>query len=70
MHACMHTHIHTHVHAYLCVLECVCAQVTNARNKMMHSADFRVERKDLELYLERIKELGQALETHSLNFSH
>ncbi|KAK6310991.1 hypothetical protein J4Q44_G00190460 [Coregonus suidteri] len=39
--------------------------VTNVRNKVMHSADFRVERKNLELYLGRIKELGRALETHS-----
>uniref|UniRef100_A0A8C7M1D4 Uncharacterized protein n=1 Tax=Oncorhynchus mykiss TaxID=8022 RepID=A0A8C7M1D4_ONCMY len=39
--------------------------VTNARNKVMYSDDFRVERKDLELFLGRIKELGQALETHS-----
>lgn len=35
----------------------------------MHSADFRVEKMDLESYLGRIKDLGQALKTHSTEFS-
>ncbi|KAK6302886.1 hypothetical protein J4Q44_G00272410 [Coregonus suidteri] len=43
-------------------------QVTNVRNQVMHSADFRVEKTDLETYLRRIKDLGQALTAHSPEF--
>uniref|UniRef100_A0AAZ3S414 DRBM domain-containing protein n=1 Tax=Oncorhynchus tshawytscha TaxID=74940 RepID=A0AAZ3S414_ONCTS len=44
-------------------------QVTNVRNQVMHSADFRVEKRELESYLGRIKDLGQALKTHYPKFS-
>ncbi|KAM9427988.1 uncharacterized protein ACWYII_019261 isoform 2-T2 [Salvelinus alpinus] len=44
-------------------------QVTNVRNQVMHSADFRVVKMDLESYLGRIKDLGQALTTHYPKFS-
>nr|XP_046215262.1 uncharacterized protein LOC124041575 isoform X2 [Oncorhynchus gorbuscha] len=44
-------------------------QVTNVRNQVMHSADFRVEKGELESYLGRIKDLGQALKTHYPKFS-
>uniref|UniRef100_A0AAZ3RJA2 DRBM domain-containing protein n=1 Tax=Oncorhynchus tshawytscha TaxID=74940 RepID=A0AAZ3RJA2_ONCTS len=45
------------------------AKVTNVRNQVMHSADFRVEKRELESYLGRIKDLGQALKTHYPKFS-
>ncbi|KAL0966360.1 hypothetical protein UPYG_G00294350 [Umbra pygmaea] len=37
-------------------------KVTIVRNKVMHSADFRVKRMDLETYLRQMKALGHALE--------
>ncbi|KAJ8011731.1 hypothetical protein DPEC_G00061300 [Dallia pectoralis] len=44
-------------------------KVTNVRNNVMHSADFRVKRMDFDNYLETIKQLGSALEEHSPFFS-
>ncbi|XP_010889019.2 uncharacterized protein si:ch211-91p5.3 isoform X1 [Esox lucius] len=47
----------------------VLTEVTNVRNKVMHSADFQVERKDLDDYMARIKNLGLALEKQAPLFS-
>ncbi|XP_046883057.1 uncharacterized protein LOC124472326, partial [Hypomesus transpacificus] len=42
-------------------------QVTNVRNRVMHTASWHVKREDLEVNLQRIRELGRALEGKAPN---